>query len=328
MARDIFISYSTKDTAVTTAAVAALEASGYTCWMAPRDIRPGIEWSEAIIDGIAECRLFLLILSSASDDSPQVRREVQNAVGERKTVMPFCIENFPLSKTMRYFLGTPHWLTAYTSTVESHFPRLVAAVQTWLSVPQEEALASAFLPQEVPPVVTVLPPVEVPVAPTNSACSKEQLSQVEAALCSQIGPMAPLLVRRAAAVSRGYTDLCRRLAEEIPNQREQRIFVEKCKLFAPVAPPEPISTAPTPKTSVSAAVTTVEPSNVSQPLSPEVIAAAEHVLASYIGPLAHMLAARTARGATDRADFHERLIAHLPTPALKNEFLRKLQSTP
>src|SRR5215207_8155185 len=49
---DVFVSYSSKDKAVADAAVATLEARAIRCWVAPRDIVPGKEWSEAIIDGI------------------------------------------------------------------------------------------------------------------------------------------------------------------------------------------------------------------------------------------------------------------------------------
>ena len=51
MAHDVFISYSTKDKPTADAACAALEAKGIRCWIAPRDILPGSDWGEAIIDG-------------------------------------------------------------------------------------------------------------------------------------------------------------------------------------------------------------------------------------------------------------------------------------
>ena len=50
---DAFISYSSKDKAIADAAVATLEAKGIRCWVAPRDITPGKEWSESIIEGIS-----------------------------------------------------------------------------------------------------------------------------------------------------------------------------------------------------------------------------------------------------------------------------------
>jgi hypothetical protein len=42
---DVFLSYSSKDKTIADAAVATLESKGLRCWVAPRDITPGKEWS-------------------------------------------------------------------------------------------------------------------------------------------------------------------------------------------------------------------------------------------------------------------------------------------
>jgi hypothetical protein len=64
MSHDAFISYSTLDKAAADAACAALEASGVRCWIAPRDITPGAEWGDSIIDGITRSRVMILIFSA------------------------------------------------------------------------------------------------------------------------------------------------------------------------------------------------------------------------------------------------------------------------
>ena len=75
MAHDVFISYSSKDKLTADAVCAALEANGIRCWIAPRDILPGSDWGEAIIDAIHACRAMLLIFSSNSNASAQINRE-------------------------------------------------------------------------------------------------------------------------------------------------------------------------------------------------------------------------------------------------------------
>jgi hypothetical protein len=50
IAHDIFIRYAAKDKATADALCATLEASGIGCRIAPRDILPGIDWGEAIIE--------------------------------------------------------------------------------------------------------------------------------------------------------------------------------------------------------------------------------------------------------------------------------------
>jgi hypothetical protein len=56
MAHDVFLSYSSKDKPVADATCAVLEGRGIRCWMAPRDITPGADWGESIIDAIQGAR--------------------------------------------------------------------------------------------------------------------------------------------------------------------------------------------------------------------------------------------------------------------------------
>jgi hypothetical protein len=72
MGYDVFISFSSRDAAVAHAACAAIEKSGPRCWIAPRDITPGMDWSEAILSGITTCRVMVLVFSHHANVSPQV----------------------------------------------------------------------------------------------------------------------------------------------------------------------------------------------------------------------------------------------------------------
>ena len=88
MAHDVFITYSKFDKPVADATVATLEQHGIRVWIAPRDVRPGTDWGESIIDAITGTGIMVLVLSSHSNDSPQVRREVQSAFERGITVIP------------------------------------------------------------------------------------------------------------------------------------------------------------------------------------------------------------------------------------------------
>src|ERR1700744_3644740 len=110
MAHDVFISYSSKDKPVADATCATLEAQGIRCWIAPRDIRPGSDWGEAIIDGINDARVFVLVFSSNANVSVQIKREVERAINKGLPVIPFRIENVMPTKSLGYFLFPPHLL--------------------------------------------------------------------------------------------------------------------------------------------------------------------------------------------------------------------------
>ena len=130
---DVFISHSKDDKLTASAMCSALEASGIRCWIAPRDIVPGKEWGEAIIDGISQCPVMILIFSSHSNQSQQVRREVERAVNKETIIIPFRIEDVPMSKSMEYFLSSPHWLDALTPPLENHLQSLTKTVKLLLA---------------------------------------------------------------------------------------------------------------------------------------------------------------------------------------------------
>lgn len=126
---DAFISYSRNDKAAADATCAALEAAGIRCWIAPRDILPGGDWGESIIDAIASAKVMILIFSGHANGSPQIKREVERAVSKSVPIIPFRIEDVVPSKSLEYFLSTPHWLDAYTPPLERHFKQLAVAIQ-------------------------------------------------------------------------------------------------------------------------------------------------------------------------------------------------------
>lgn len=56
MAHDVFISYSTIDKSIADAVCSMLEPNQDRCWIATRDISPGVPFAEATIDNIEEVR--------------------------------------------------------------------------------------------------------------------------------------------------------------------------------------------------------------------------------------------------------------------------------
>ena len=151
--RPVFISYSTKDTAIADAVCEGLENSSIRCWMAPRDVTPGTSWAAAIDKAIQASKLMVLVLSSHSNSSPQVVREVCSAVGQKVSIIPFRVEDFPPSGAMNYFLSTLHWFNALTPPLEDHISRLVGNAQRLLS--QKEAIEVQPFPEVVLPTWTI-----------------------------------------------------------------------------------------------------------------------------------------------------------------------------
>jgi hypothetical protein len=133
MAHVVFISYASKDAVVSNAICAGLEQRGIPCWIAPRDIVPGVPWAESIIDAIEGSRVMLLVFSESSNKSVQVQREVERAVHKGLSLMPVRIENVMPTRTMEYFISSQHWFDAIAQPIDQHLERLVQGVNAHLS---------------------------------------------------------------------------------------------------------------------------------------------------------------------------------------------------
>ena len=75
MAHDVFLSHSVKDKTVAEAIVGRLESESVTCWMAPRDVVPGADWGESIINAIESSRIMVLIFSQSANASRRLRSQ-------------------------------------------------------------------------------------------------------------------------------------------------------------------------------------------------------------------------------------------------------------
>src|SRR6202051_1060729 len=165
MAHDVFVSYASGDKTVADAVCATLESHGIRCWMAPRDVLPGMHYGEAIIDAINECRIMVLVFSSKANLSGHIPKEIERAVSQGVTVMPLRIEDVAPAKSLDYFIGSVHWLDALTPPLEVHLKRLAANVQTLLSRSLPEAETAARPPVAPPPKPALGTPAIARVAP-------------------------------------------------------------------------------------------------------------------------------------------------------------------
>jgi tetratricopeptide (TPR) repeat protein len=134
---DVFISYAQVNKPIADAVCAKLESHGIRCWIAPRDVSPGINFPEAIVGGIEGSRVMVLIFSSHSNRSQHVIRELTTAVKRELIIIPFRIENVEPTKSMEYLIGIPHWLEAITPPLERHLDNLVGSIKKFL--PDDEA---------------------------------------------------------------------------------------------------------------------------------------------------------------------------------------------
>lgn len=132
---DVFVSHSAKDKSIADATVHYLESRGIRCWIAPRDVLPGSNWAASIIEGLGQCRVFVLVCSSHSNKSQQVLQEVERAVAKDLIVIPLRVEQVVLSDALELYLGARHWLDAISRPIEKHLGALADAVAQILDTP-------------------------------------------------------------------------------------------------------------------------------------------------------------------------------------------------
>lgn len=125
-----FVSYAAADREAAERIVSLIESKGLTCWIAPRDVRPGAEYAVEIMRGIEQSNCFVLVLSDAANMSNHVRREVERAASKGKAIYPVRIQNIQPSAKLEYFIAMHHWLDAWDGVLDSHVDRLIAAMNS------------------------------------------------------------------------------------------------------------------------------------------------------------------------------------------------------
>lgn len=175
MPHEVFISYSHKDKASADAICAGIEANGYRCWIAPRDVPLGSDWGESIVDAIGETSVFVMVFTANANASPQVRREVQLAFEREKVVIPFRLDETKPAKSLEYYVTSIHWLDAFTEPLSQHIDLLVQRLngvigpRTPLPLTPPAAIAPSTAGPTSPPEPPEPPEPELVATPDSAA---------------------------------------------------------------------------------------------------------------------------------------------------------------
>jgi hypothetical protein len=132
----VFISYASNERKLADTLCSTLESRGIKCWIAPRDVAPGKNYGEEIVDAIGASRALVLMLSSSANVSAQVLREAERAVGKNIPIVTFRVEEVEPSKQLEYFISTYHWLDGIGSDFDAGSDKLADAIKRLVSSPQ------------------------------------------------------------------------------------------------------------------------------------------------------------------------------------------------
>jgi hypothetical protein len=116
--KTVFISHSSADHDAAQRICDLLEERGVPCWIAPRDIRPGQDYGEEIINALEETGALLLVLTDHANASRHVATEVSRAFSKGKTILPVRMANVMPSKGLELFVSSAHWVEAWQGGLE------------------------------------------------------------------------------------------------------------------------------------------------------------------------------------------------------------------
>ncbi|MGH7340834.1 MAG: hypothetical protein ACREKH_10125, partial [Candidatus Rokuibacteriota bacterium] len=136
------------------------------------------------------------------------------------------------------------------------------------------------------------------------------LGRLEAALVDCIGPLAPVIVRKAATGATDLPDLYRTLLASVPEAKHAAFARKVGDLAGSTSGPGPAS----PSEDAPAAAGAPR-------LSAEILARATDRLTVYIGPVARVMVKRAAEQATSPRDLYQRLSRHIDDPAARARFV-------
>ena len=207
-------------------------------------IQPGRDFRKAIDDCIHECSVLLAIVGREwleskdalgrrrlDDDTDFVRLEIASALRRDIPVVPVLVRGAKMPRAEQ--LPADLQELAYRNAVELTHARWKSDVQVLIQAlrPHMEASGEEVSPQRDPRLAGISKKAVVDATPTADAIEIEKavLERVSRELAAYIGPIAELVVKRAAKRSTSVTDLCAIVSQEIESSADRAKFLATCR---------------------------------------------------------------------------------------------------
>jgi hypothetical protein len=221
---DVFISFSSLDSADAVLLCERLEKEGIICWISTRDVKPGENYQAAIVNAIKTAKIVVLAFSANANASPEVSKELSLASAFKISVIPLRMTEAVPQGAFLYELSTRQWIDA--------FNKWDSALEVLVSTAKRMCARS--------PDAGELPALDKPTAENPRVVGQArsrgalqipgaELEEARSVLAYFVGPIARVLVKRAASVAASLSDFQDRLASEIPTAEERKAFLQRLK---------------------------------------------------------------------------------------------------
>jgi hypothetical protein len=242
----IFICFSSKDEAVARGVVQFLETHGIPCWISLRDVRPGQNYQETIVHALERARGIVFLFSEQSAQSNEILKEISLGGGLNVPVFPLRLSPITPSGALRYELATRQWIDIFPDR-EAALAKLQESIMAVVGHPALTPVAatstqpaSAAIPAAAAPdPASTAPPIQTPKSPPKRRAKAARAPIVEAGsedfeairilLAHHIGPIAKVLMQKAATAARSPDDFCEKLAAHVAAPAEREAFLKAAR---------------------------------------------------------------------------------------------------
>jgi serine/threonine-protein kinase len=145
--------------------------------------------------------------------------------------------------------------------------------------------------------------------------SADTLAEIERPLTPIVGPMARIMIKRAAALTQDWDTLCAEIGKRLHNEEERTRFLRAVGRIPKTGSDASPCESPGPGVSVTNPPCLIEP---------EVLDRATQVMLRYIGPIATVLVKKTAPNCSDAGDLHRRLAERIADERERTRCLTEL----
>lgn len=139
----IFISFSSRDREQALLLCRSLEERGRACWIASRDVRPGQNYQEEIVQAIRSAPLMVLVFSANANASNEIKKELALASQRNMPVLPVRIADVEPSGAFVYEMATRQWIDLFRDR-DSALRELIAHIEAALGPLSEKGAVPSF----------------------------------------------------------------------------------------------------------------------------------------------------------------------------------------
>lgn len=239
----LFICFSSKDEKVARDVVRHLEGHGLTCWISVRDVPPGHNYQETIVEAVETAKGLIFLFSENSAKSGEIKKELSLAGAANIPVFPLRLAPLLPTGALRYELATRQWIDLFENPTQA-LRKLADTINRALSPSAlNKALSGSTPAAETEPDGPLV--AAVPAAPPTSpapakkrtrkargplvAPDSEEFEAIRAMLARHVGPIAKVLMQKAATEAQSLDELCERLAANVSAPAERAKFLQAAR---------------------------------------------------------------------------------------------------